>query len=210
MAKGAYDPYLREERTRAGGMLYVIMIVIAVAFAGLLWQIYSGGPEIPHVAAPAEPYKVAPPSDAGQSLDEAEEAAISTNVDNPAPAGAAGQAGAHGPSATSAPPSLALAPGAGHAPISLSAEPVFAPNGRYVAQVAALQSSDAVAPAWQRLSSRAPQLFAHAQLDVERADLGQRGVYFRVRAGYFADHANASLFCDRIRQMGQDCIAVAR
>jgi hypothetical protein len=53
-------------------------------------------------------------------------------------------------------------------------------------------------------------LFAHAQLDVERADLGQRGVYFRVRAGYFADRANATLFCDRIRQMGQDCIPIAR
>ena len=84
------------------------------------------------------------------------------------------------------------------------------PNGRFVAQVAALQSQDAVQPAWQRLSSRAPGLFAHAQLDVERADLGQRGVYFRVRAGFFADRANATLFCERIRQMGQDCIPVAR
>jgi hypothetical protein len=53
-------------------------------------------------------------------------------------------------------------------------------------------------------------LFAQAQLDVQRADLGQRGIYFRVRAGYFADRANASRFCERIRQMGQDCIPVAR
>ena len=65
-------------------------------------------------------------------------------------------------------------------------------------------------PAWRRLSSRAPQLFGAAHLDVERADLGQHGVYFRVRAGYFADRANANRFCDRIKQMGQDCIVVAR
>jgi hypothetical protein len=79
-----------------------------------------------------------------------------------------------------------------------------------VAQVAALQSEAAVAPAWQRLSSRAPNLFGAAELDVERADLGTRGIYYRVRAGYFADRANATLFCDRVKQMGQDCIVVAR
>jgi hypothetical protein len=88
--------------------------------------------------------------------------------------------------------------------------PAFAANGPYVAQVAALQSEQAVEPAWRRLSSRAPQLFAPAHLDVERADLGQHGVYFRVRAGYFADRANANRFCDRVKQMGQDCIVVAR
>jgi hypothetical protein len=53
-------------------------------------------------------------------------------------------------------------------------------------------------------------LFANARLDVERADLGARGVYHRVRAGYFADRENAALFCERIRQMGQDCIVAAR
>jgi hypothetical protein len=35
-------------------------------------------------------------------------------------------------------------------------------------------------------------------------------VYHRVRAGYFADRENAALFCERIRQMGQDCIVAAR
>jgi hypothetical protein len=79
-----------------------------------------------------------------------------------------------------------------------------------VAQLAALQSAEAVNPAWARLSSRAPDLFASAHLDVERADLGQRGVYYRLRAGYFADRTQAGLFCDRIRNMGQDCIVVAR
>jgi hypothetical protein len=211
VAKEAYDPYLREQRTRTGGMLYVLMIVIALAFGGLLWQLYSGGPDIPHVPAPSLPYKVAPPS-AAQTPDDAEQNAFFNTLDgqNPPPSPAAS-----GPSATSrttaahaaAPVAAPVAPSA---PVTLAAAPSFAPNGRFVAQVAALQSPDAVQPAWQRLSSRAPGLFAHAQLDVERADLGQRGVYFRVRAGFFADRANATLFCERIRQMGQDCIPVAR
>jgi hypothetical protein len=95
-------------------------------------------------------------------------------------------------------------------PPRIAPAPAFVSNGPYVAQLAALQSEAAVDQAWQRLSSRAPQLFAPARLDVERADLGARGVYYRVRAGYFADRANASRFCERIRQMGQDCIVAAR
>jgi hypothetical protein len=47
-------------------------------------------------------------------------------------------------------------------------------------------------------------------MDVQRADLGSRGVYHRVRAGYFADRDSAARFCDRVRQMGQDCIVAAR
>lgn len=214
MAKEAYDPYLREQRdhrTRTGGMLYLIMVVIAVAFGGLLWQLYSGGPEIPRIPAPSQPYKVAPPSNA-QTPDDAEQNAFFNTLDGQSPPPtqqrqATATTSSAGVTVTppAAPPVAVPA-----APVALAAAPSFAPSGRFVAQIAALQSQDAVQPAWQRLSSRAPSLFAHAQLDVERADLGQRGVYFRVRAGYFADRANATLFCDRIRQMGQDCIPVAR
>lgn len=205
MAKDAYDPYLREQRTRTGGMLYVIMVVIAVAFGGLLWQLYDGSPNAPHIAAPAEPYKVAPPSNA-QTPDEAEQNAFFNTLDGQTPPAPEASTPAAPPPHAATAPASTPAP----APVTLAAAPSFAANGRFVAQVAALQSQDAVQPAWQRLSSRAPGLFAHAQLDVERADLGQRGIYFRVRAGYFADHANATLFCNRIRQLGQDCIPVAR
>jgi hypothetical protein len=88
--------------------------------------------------------------------------------------------------------------------------PNFVSNGPYVAQLAALQSEAATGNAWRRLASRAPDLFASARMDVARADLGARGVYYRVRAGYFADREEATLFCERIRQMGQDCIVASR
>ena len=88
--------------------------------------------------------------------------------------------------------------------------PTFAVNGRYVAQLAALQSEAAVEPSWRRFAARAPALFAGAHMDVQRADLGPRGIYHRIRAGYFASSADATLFCERIRQMGQDCIVAAR
>ena len=193
MARG-YDPRMHEEQTRFGGALYLLMIVIALAFGGFVWQLYSG-PAAPHIAAPAEPYKIAPPPNAANSPDDAEQVALDSGENDAA--------------ATARPGPEAVAEPQAGAP-QIAATPSFAGGGPYVAQLAALQSEAAVQPAWARLSSRAPNLFAQARLDVQRADLGQRGIYFRVRAGYFADRANASRFCERIRQMGQDCIPVAR
>lgn len=191
-----YDPRMHaydDHQTRHAGFIYLLMIVIAVAFGAFLWQLYSA-PEIPRIPAPAGPYKVEPPSEAVTAPDPVEsEVFTSAQTERPA-------------TAPTAPTQTVVAEG----PPQLLAAPTFVGNGPYVAQLAALQSEAAVEQAWRRLSSRAPQLFASARLDVERADLGPRGVYYRVRAGYFADRDNAARFCDRIRQMGQDCIVAAR
>jgi cell division septation protein DedD len=184
----AYD-----DQTRHAGVIYVLMLVIAVAFGGFVWQLYSE-PEAPRIAAPSQPYKMAPPPEALTAPDQTETAAL----------GAAAPAETVDTTAADAEAPMSAGPP------RLAPTPAFVSNGPYVAQLAALQSEAAVDQAWRRLSSRAPQLFAPARLDVERADLGPRGVYYRVRAGYFADRANASRFCERIRQMGQDCIVAAR
>lgn len=184
----AYD-----EQSRHAGMIYVLMIVVAVAFGGFVWQLYSG-PDVPRISAPAGPYRVQP---APEMTDPDPREAALTRPEMETPQ-----------AATTPAPAEEAPPAAG--PPQLGARPVFASNGRYVAQLAALQSEPATEAAWRRYASRAPDLFRDARLDVERADLGQRGIYYRVRAGYFADRDNAARFCDRIRQMGQDCIVAAR
>jgi hypothetical protein len=183
-----FDPrmHLYDDQSRHAGVLYVLMLVVAVAFGGFVWQLYSA-PETPQIAAPPGPYKVAPPPESPAAPDQTEQTAL-----QPEPV-----------SGASASPQPAAA-------AELPASPHVLPDGPYVAQLAALQSEAAVEQAWRRLSTRAPQLFASARLDVMRADLGPRGVYYRVRAGYFSDRANASRFCERIRQLGQDCIVAAR
>jgi cell division septation protein DedD len=188
----SYDPRMHayDDKTRHAGVLYVLMIVIAVAFGGFLWQLYSA-PEIPRITAQPGPYKVEPPPAPPLQTTQITEA-------TPAPAD---------PSlAEQEAPVVELNP----QPVSEPAAVHFVANGPYVAQLAALQSEEAVGTAWRRLASRAPDLFADAHMDVQRADLGPRGVYHRVRAGYFADRDSATAFCDRVRQMGQDCIVAAR
>ncbi|HET9229817.1 MAG TPA: SPOR domain-containing protein [Vitreimonas sp.] len=188
-----YDPRMHayDEQSRHAGTIYVLMLVVALAFGGFVWQLYSA-PDIPRISAQAGPYKVAPPPDLTEP-DPREAALTEPEIENAPTASAP---------AEEAPPT--------GGPPQLSPAPSFASSGRYVAQLAALQSEAGVEAAWRRYASRAPDLFARADMDVERADLGQRGVYYRIRAGYFADRENASRFCERIRQMGQDCIVAAR
>ncbi len=193
----SYDPRMHayDDQSRHARTLYILMLVIALCFGGFVWQLYSG-PEAPRISAPG-PYKITPAEAGALAADPVGPDALTvpeniTAESAPAPA-------------EDAPPAVVPV-----GPAQVGAAPQFAANGQFVAQLAALQSEAAVDPAWRRLSSRAPELFAPAQLDVERADLGQRGIYYRVRAGYFADRTQAARFCERIRQMGQDCYVAAR
>lgn len=183
------------------GAVFILIVVVLVAFGGFVWNIYGGsGPA--RITPPPGAYKSAPPSEFAAGADITDDNAMYGALES----GGEGEQAApvDGPEAPLAEEEEESGPP------RLSAPPAFVSNGPYLAQVAALQSEPAVQQAWARLSSRAPDLFARAHLDVERADLGQRGVYYRVRAGYFADRGNAGRFCDRIKQMGQDCIVVAR
>lgn len=182
-------------------LLYGLGALALIAFAAFVWNIY-GGREVPRIAPSSAAYKMAPPETAPANASETR--ALDAVIEGGGLAESDEVQARPGPEA---PIAAATAPGARP---QLAALPAFSANGPYVAQIAALRSQAGVEPAWARLSSRAPELFAQARLDVERADLGQRGVYYRVRAGYFADMDNVTRFCDRIRAMGQDCIAVRR
>ncbi len=190
---------LDDETPAANHMfLYALLGIVLIAFGGFVWNLY-GGREPTRITPPPLAYKVAPPSGETVSAEIPEAAPVETVEDV---AASDDETEMNADAATPAP--------AQQGAPRLTAAPRFVGNGAFVAQLAALQSEEAVAPAWARLSSRAPDLFGAARLDVERADLGQRGVYYRVRAGYFVDRTQAGLFCDRIRNMGQDCIVVSR
>jgi cell division septation protein DedD len=84
----------------------------------------------------------------------------------------------------------------------------FVANGDYLVQIAALRSEAAAETAWKRLSSSAPELYYGATKVIQRADLGSEGVFYRLRAGAFANRSEASAFCDAIKEAGANCIVV--
>lgn len=84
----------------------------------------------------------------------------------------------------------------------------FDSSGPYLVQIAALRAESGALQTWDALNSRHPEIFNGAERRVQRADLGARGVFYRLRAGAFADRAGATEFCDAIKSTGNDCIVV--
>lgn len=96
------------------------------------------------------------------------------------------------------------------APLVITPAPRFVGEGAYVAQLGAFRAERSVRPAWDRLTRRAPDLFEEARLDIQRVEIKERGVFYRMRAGYFADRTNAMRFCQQLRAHHQDCMPVRR
>ncbi len=84
------------------------------------------------------------------------------------------------------------------------------PSGAYVVQLAALRARDRTRPAWARLQRAHPMLLGDKELTVQEVDLGERGIFYRVQAGFFPDRAGASALCRALKARQQDCLVVKR
>ena len=94
--------------------------------------------------------------------------------------------------------------------VSASAVSRFSNSGAFQVQLSALRSADAARTAWSRLLNTAPDLFQGANLDIQRADLGAKGVFYRLRVGSFAYRDAAKGFCADVKAAGKDCMVVAK
>ena len=109
----------------------------------------------------------------------------------------------------SAPPVAALPPPAAPLPAALPPAPATAArqapavSGTLV-QLAAVDTEDAAQGEWQRLAKRMPDLLGDRRPVVQRAERDGRAVW-RVRTGGFADIAEATAFCARVRAKGGAC-----
>lgn len=86
----------------------------------------------------------------------------------------------------------------------------FAGIGDYQVQLLASRSEAGALGAWDDIRGSEPALYQGAKLSIQRADLGARGVFYRLRLGTFVDRAAAKAFCDDVKSTGKDCIVVAK
>ena len=75
-------------------------------------------------------------------------------------------------------------------------------------QLAAVPNESDVAGEWKRLKKRIGAPLDNLDLHVERADLGAKGVFYRLQAGPFADRSAAATTCQNIKAAGGDCLIV--
>ena len=184
------------------------------------------------VAEPATPPadEAAPPADAAPALPPLASAPIPvspmpgvppTTVEAPAPAAAAPPFVAPpppptpepAPSPTPATPEPAAPPAAVPAPQEPppAAAPAPAPpaqSGDWYVQLAAYRSEAAARSAWSMLQDRHAAALGSLSIRVARADLGDRGVFYRLQAGGLADRDAAAAVCAQLKARDQGCLVV--
>lgn len=83
----------------------------------------------------------------------------------------------------------------------------FADSGFFV-QLASVKSEARARAAWAGLQRAHPVLLGDLELDLEKADLGARGTFYRVRTGPFPNKATAEDMCWQIKSAKLDCLVV--
>ncbi len=80
--------------------------------------------------------------------------------------------------------------------------------GDYFVQLASVRSDDSARQEWARLQKAHPDLLGDLALEVQRADLGDRGIYYRLRSGPFPNRATAQDICAQIKAAKLACLVV--
>nr|WP_255684179.1 MULTISPECIES: SPOR domain-containing protein [unclassified Xanthobacter] len=84
--------------------------------------------------------------------------------------------------------------------------PPVARSGDYVVQVASQRSEADAMGSWKALQTRYPNLLSSYVASVKKADLGDRGIYYRAQVGPFASKDQANDLCQALRAQGGDCM----
>ena len=81
--------------------------------------------------------------------------------------------------------------------------------GGMMVQVSSQRSEDAARATFRDLQARYASILGGYDANIQRADLGNRGTYFRVRVGPFTS-ADAQNLCSQLKNAGGDCILAKR
>ncbi len=166
-------------------------------------------PAKPAPAPVAKPAAAGPPKSVAALIQQANSTppapapALKQTVPVPAPAG--------GP-ATGAPRQL----GAAAAPVTAPPKPAAAlpaptatkpvTSGGYVLQIGAYKSQADAEAAWKAYKAKHAALLSGYSDDVQQADLGEKGTWYRLRIGGLSDKEVATALCDRLKADGGACI----
>lgn len=105
------------------------------------------------------------------------------------------------------PPTPAPAP-AKPAPKAPAPAKLAASGGGYSVQLAAVRDENAARGEWRRLRGRHADLLGALSLNVVRADLGAKGIFYRLRAGDLADKATAITLCQALAKKKVGCLVI--
>ena len=87
-------------------------------------------------------------------------------------------------------------------------KPAAAPatSGGYVLQIGSYKSQADADTAWKTYKAKHAALLSGYSNDVQQADLGEKGTWYRLRVGGLSNKEVASALCDRLKADGGACI----
>lgn len=213
-------------------LLIVIAFLVVAAFLGVVWLAYTQGVAkgregaTPVISADNGPVRTAPegqgaqtpytglkiyeqPAPPDEEIDNsASAAAPAASRPAPKPAQTAkntSRAAAPKPVAKRTPPPVA----AKAAPAPARTAAVASGSGAYVLQVGAYKSQAEAQGAWASYQKKHPIVGGYSS-DVQKADLGAKGTWYRLRIGSFKSKDAASSFCTKLKADGGGCFPVKR
>jgi hypothetical protein len=88
-----------------------------------------------------------------------------------------------------------------------SAEPAAPPPDAsgYVVQLSAQTSEAGAQSTFAGLKQQFPTVLGDLEPNIQRADLGAKGIYYRVRVGPWTERADAVQICEALKSAGGDC-----
>jgi hypothetical protein len=124
----------------------------------------------------------------------------------PAPQRPATSARAQVP-APSANAPVSLSPQGGSAPVRTAAA-TATPNGSggYMVQVSSQRSEADAQASYRAIQSKFPNVLGSRPASIRRADLGEKGIYYRAMVGPFAVAEEAGQLCSSLRSAGGQCV----
>jgi hypothetical protein len=221
--------YTAEETGSGGGSTRLIIVaVLGLIIVGGIFLAVTGN-EPDNSVAPVSPDIVAqtaetpePATPAAPADNAVPETLSATTSETPAPDAM------RTTTPDTAPEAQAEAPAAETPAIEVPSAPVKAPEpaaeatpaapaavkpqsgGAYVVQLLALQDKAAARAAWAKISKKHANVLGGHALDIEEADLGAKGTWYRVRAAGFASKAAATSACSALKAAKQDCLVKKR
>jgi cell division protein FtsN len=79
------------------------------------------------------------------------------------------------------------------------------PAGAYVLQIGSYKSESDASAAWNTYRAKHAALLSGFASNIQKADLGEKGVWYRLRVGSFADKNAAAAACDKLKAEGGAC-----
>jgi len=163
---------------------------------------------VQNIAPVAAPQAAPPTAAVGVATNSASQQANTTGMMS-APAGAKAVPGIEIPPLPPAQPAQAQAQATPGKPVPLTpATAAAATTGPLRIQIAATKDEPSARAEFARLQKAHADLLGNLSATVVKADLGDKGVFYRIQAGPIPDKAQADKLCSQLKPLGIGCIVV--